>query len=59
MPKIFDLTLLTQSKDGQSTQGKVYNYFWKTFDFRGGRILSQLQDSHPYSKEPVKNMSKF
>jgi len=40
--KIFDLTLLTQSRDGSDTKGKVYNYFWKKFDFRGGRKLEQL-----------------
>ena len=58
MPKIFDLTLLTQSKDGKETQGKVYNYYWKTFDFRGGRTLADLQSEHPYSKDPVKSLSK-
>lgn len=35
--KIFDFTLLTQSTDGKETQGKLYNYFYKKFDFRGGR----------------------
>ena len=39
LPKIFDFTLLTQSKDGKDTGGKVYNYFWKVFDFRNGRTL--------------------
>ena len=42
MPKIFDFTILTQSKDGKETEGKIYNYFWKTFDFRGGRKLEQV-----------------
>ena len=58
MPKIFDFTLLTQNKDGKSTEGKVYNYFWKTFDFRNGRTLQQVQDEHPYAKTPSKCMSK-
>ena len=39
MPKIFDLTHLTQSKESPGTAGKVFNYFWKTFDFRNGRTL--------------------
>ena len=56
--KIFDLTLLTQSKDGKETGGRVYNYFWKKFDFRGGRNLEKLQDEHPYCADPVSSMSK-
>ena len=42
MPKIFDFTLLTQNKDGKGTEGKMYNYFWKMFDFRNGRTLQQV-----------------
>jgi len=57
LPKIFDFSLLTQSKDGKDTGGKLYNYFWKTFDFRNGRTLEQVQDDHPYSKDPVKSMN--
>ena len=56
--KIFDLTLLTQSKDGKETGGRVYNYFWKKFDFRGGRTLEKLQDEHPYCSDSVNAMSK-
>ena len=59
LPKIFDLSILTQSKDGKETQGKLYNYFWKRYDFRGGRTLNQVQEEHPYCKDPLKSMSKF
>ena len=59
MPKIFDLSQLTQSRDGKETAGKLYNYFWKTFDFRNGRTLEKVTDDHPYCKDPAKNMSKF
>ena len=58
MPKVFDLTLLTQKTAGKDTAGKVYNYFWKTFDFRNGRTLETVQDEHPYSKDPVNSISK-
>ena len=58
LPKIFDLSILTQSKDGKETQGKLYNYFWKRYDFRGGRTLNQVQEEHPYCKDPLKSMSK-
>ena len=49
--------MLTQSKDGVDTAGKVYNYFWKKFDFRGGRTLSNVQEDHAYCKDPVKSMN--
>ena len=59
MPKVFDLTLLTQNKDGaEKTKGILYNYFWKKFDFRGGKTFSEVQELHPYCKDPVKSLSK-
>lgn len=58
MPKIFDLTLLTQKKEGTDTAGKVFNYFWKTFDFRNGNTQEKLVADHPYCANPLKSMSK-
>ena len=40
MPQIFDFSLVNQAKEGQeTTDGRLYNYFWKKFDFRNGRNL--------------------
>ena len=57
LPKIFDFTQLTQEKGGDK-ENKVYNYFWRVFDFRGGKTINDMIDSHPYSKDPRGNLSK-
>ena len=57
VPKIFDFTLATQTKDTDKNN-KVYNYFWKVFDFRGNKTMDQVLDNHPYCKDPIKSLSK-
>ena len=33
-----------------------YNYFWKLFDFRGGRTFKDVHEDHPYCKDPISSM---
>lgn len=41
------------SKD-ELVGNKIYNYYWKVFDFRGNKTFEQIQNEHPYCKDPVK-----
>ena len=34
------------------------NYFWKRFDFTGGKTFEQNLDEHPYCKDPIRAVSK-